>query len=238
MGCCRSETVIQINHQNSLSTYNSTLLTQNNFKPDYGDSKFNDFPEWEGERYSGIGIKRMKGYICNLPIDELINLRNEFWKYHKAYEGGDFIWQNIRFACIMDEVRCLHALEKAELTPVFGRLNILVDKKNKLYFIPNFCINEPFFEKSFNKDKINKENEKIIKLILYETSLCVCDEFEVSNMISGKELKEIFAKKEGIDLVKRKLRMFFGGSEILDEHILVQHNLNDGYKIQFMIINL
>ena len=45
----------------------------------------------EGERYSGIGLKRMKGYICNLPIDELINLRNEFWKYHKAYEGVDFI---------------------------------------------------------------------------------------------------------------------------------------------------
>ncbi len=138
----------------------------------------------------------------------------------------------------MDEVRCLHALEKAELTPVFGCLNILVDKKDKLYFIPNFCINEPFFEKNFNKEKITKENEKIIKLILYETSLCVSDEFEVSNMISGKELKEIFAKKEGIDLKKRKLRMFFGGSEILDEHFLVQHNLNDGYKIQFMIINL
>ena len=125
----------------------------------------------------------------------------------------------------MDEVRCLHALEKAELTTVFGCLNILEK-------------NEPFFEKNFNKEKITKENEKIIKLILYETSLCVSDEFEVSNMISGKELKEIFAKKEGIDLKKRKLRMFFGGSEILDEHILVQHNLNDGYKIQFMIINL
>ena len=238
MGCCRSETVIQIYKRNSESTFNSTLLTHHNLKPNYGDSKFNDFPEWEGERYSGIGIKRMKGYICNLPIDELIKLREEFWKSHNAYHGGDFVWQNIRYACIMDEVRCLHALEKAELTPVFGCLNILVDKKEKLYFIPNFCINEPFFEKNFNKEKITKENEKIIKLILYETSLCVSDEFEVSNMISGKELKEIFAKKEGIDLKKRKLRMFFGGSEILDEHFLVQHNLNDGYKIQFMIINL
>ena len=138
----------------------------------------------------------------------------------------------------MDEVRCLHALERAELTPVFWYLNILVIKKNNLYFIPNICINEPFFEKSFKKDKINKENIKIIKLILYETSLRVCDKFEFCDMILGKELKEIFAKKEGIDLLKRKLRMFFGGSEILDEHILVQHNLNNGYKIQFMIINL
>ena len=99
----------------------------------------------------------------------------------------------------MDKVRCLHALEKVELTPVFGCLNILLDKKDKLYFIPNFCINELFFEKNFNKEKITKENEKIIKLILYETSLCLCDEFEVSNIISGKELKKT-AKKEGIDL--------------------------------------
>ncbi len=58
-----------------------------------------------------------------------------------------------------------------------------------------------------------------MKLVNY--SLYVSDEFEVNNMISGKELKEIFAKKEGIDLLKRKLRIFFGGSEILDEHILV-----------------
>ncbi len=40
----------------------------------------------------------------------------------------------------MDEVRCLHALEKAELTNVFGCLNILEE-------------NEPFFEKNFNKEK-------------------------------------------------------------------------------------
>ena len=56
MGCCRSETVIQIYKRNSESTFNSTLLTHHNLKPNYGDSKFNDFPEWEGERYSGIGI--------------------------------------------------------------------------------------------------------------------------------------------------------------------------------------
>jgi hypothetical protein len=138
----------------------------------------------------------------------------------------------------MDETRSINVLKKNELFPVNGCLNILIDKNKNFYFIPNFCINEPFFEKKFNTDKIKKENEKIIKLILYETSLSICDEFEVSNMISGKELKNIFAKKEGINLIKTKLRVFFGGSEILDEHILIQHNIDDGYKIQFMIINL
>ena len=57
-------------------------------------------------------------------------------------------------------------------------------------------------------------------------------------MSTGKELKEIFAKKANVDLKKRKLRMFFGGNEIKDEHLLAQHNLDDEFKIQVMIINI
>ena len=34
--------------------------------------------EWEGERYKGIGIKKMKGYKCILPIDKLNLKREEF----------------------------------------------------------------------------------------------------------------------------------------------------------------
>ena len=35
------------------------------------DSNFPDMEEWPGERYKGIGIKRMRGYKCSLPIDKL-----------------------------------------------------------------------------------------------------------------------------------------------------------------------
>ena len=27
----------------------------------------------------GVGIKRMKGYKCNLPLDLLNNLREDYW---------------------------------------------------------------------------------------------------------------------------------------------------------------
>jgi hypothetical protein len=47
---------------------------------------FPDMPEWEGkeyinigEKYRGVGIKRMKGYKCDIPINELNNLREAFW---------------------------------------------------------------------------------------------------------------------------------------------------------------
>ena len=66
----------------------------------YGDIKFDDMPEWDDERYSGIGIKRLKGYKCVLPIDSLNQLREEFWN-SKIKES--FIWRNIKQACIMDE---------------------------------------------------------------------------------------------------------------------------------------
>ena len=42
------------------------------------DPNFPDMEEWEGERYSGVGIRKMKGYKCNLPIDKLIEKKNYF----------------------------------------------------------------------------------------------------------------------------------------------------------------
>lgn len=39
-----------------------------------------DMEEIEGEKYSGFGIKRMKGYKCKLKSDQLEKLRKKFWK--------------------------------------------------------------------------------------------------------------------------------------------------------------
>lgn len=55
------------------------------------EDEFKDFEEWEGknllknftikkgEKFSGVGIKCIKGYKCDLPIDDLMNLRDKFW---------------------------------------------------------------------------------------------------------------------------------------------------------------
>ena len=40
---------------------------------------FKDMEEIEGDIFVGIGIKRMKGYKCNLKIDEL-NKKNKVMK--------------------------------------------------------------------------------------------------------------------------------------------------------------
>ena len=36
--------------------------------------------EWDGDKFSGVGIKRMKGYKCDLATDKLQLLRENFWK--------------------------------------------------------------------------------------------------------------------------------------------------------------
>ena len=64
------------------------------------DPKFKDMPEWEGERYKGEGIKKMKGYKCEMQIDKLSLLRDDFWN---SKTKDKLIWKHIRQACIMDD---------------------------------------------------------------------------------------------------------------------------------------
>jgi hypothetical protein len=41
--------------------------------------QFKDMDEWEGEKYKGEGIKKMRAYKCDLNINDLSKLREEFW---------------------------------------------------------------------------------------------------------------------------------------------------------------
>ena len=60
MGSCQSEDTIDVNLDNSIERKKSN-------KNDNGpDPNFPDMEEWEGDRYKGVGIKRMKGYKCDL----------------------------------------------------------------------------------------------------------------------------------------------------------------------------
>ena len=63
------------------------------------EDKFKNFPEWDGDKWSGEGIKRLKAYKSDLKIDELNKLRDEFWasRYKKS-----LIWKHIRHACLLD----------------------------------------------------------------------------------------------------------------------------------------
>ena len=113
-----------------------------------------------------------------------------------------------------------------------GCINHIIDKKGNHYIIPNYCINEPYFEKSYKIDKNVKE--EIIKVKMFEPSDNVNLELKVSNLLTGSDLKEKYKQKCKGDFSKFNIRLFLAGQEIKDDHFLYQHNIKSDYKIQVM----
>ena len=195
--------------------------------------EFPDLEEWKGERYKGIGIKKMKGYKCNLPIDKLNEKREEFWGTRNAHNNPNYkIWRIINQACIYDEARARMLLDDYELKTYNGCINHIIDKKGNHYIIPNYCINDPYFEREYKIDN-NIEN-KNLKIKLFEPLSNINTSLNISNSLSGKELKKIYCEKIGVSIDEYNLRCFFGGQEIKDNNFLYQYNLKKGFKIQVM----
>ena len=123
-------------------------------------------------------------------------------------------------------------MEENNLTTYDGCINHIVDKNGIHYIIPNYCINDPYFEKEFKENKNVQSIE--LKLNLYEVATNTNTPVNVNNLISGEELKKIFCEKNNISMDEYKIRMFFSGNEILNEHFIYQYNIKNDYKIQVM----
>ena len=241
MGSCQASNVIEMNSQEDAKIISNkkklALSTKMDVQSIINEQKieFPDMEEWEGERYKGIGIKRMKGYKCNLQIDKLNQKRDEFWSKRNEHGSPNYkIWRVINQACVYDEYRANVLLEEYNLTTYDGCINHIVDKKGQHYIVPNYCINDPYFEKEYKiKDNVVKKN---IKVNLYEVANNTNSILEVNNLITGEELKKLFCKKNNISYDDYRIRMFFAGSEITNEHFLYQYNIKDEFKIQVMRI--
>lgn len=123
-------------------------------------------------------------------------------------------------------------LEEYHLTTAEGCINHIIDTEGNHYFVPNYCINDPYFEKNLEaKDNVE---EKPLKLKLFEPSENINIEIETTNLITGEELKKKFRKKAKIPIKQFGFRLFFAGNEIKNEHFLYQHKLDNDYKIQVM----
>ena len=237
MGSCQTGSVIEINSQDDedCMNYKTPQLDEKDVQTLIKEQQkeFPDMEEWEGDRYKGIGIKKMKGYKCNLPIDKLTEKRDNFWKVKDNHDYPNYkTWRIINQACVFDEYRANILLEEYQLTTFNGCINHIVDKKNNHYIVPNYCINDPYFEKEYKVD--NDIEQKNIDIKIFEVSNNVDLAFEVLNTLTGLELKKIFCEKANIDMTKFNIRMFFAGMEIGDKNYLYQYDLHNGYKIQVM----
>lgn len=106
MGGCQGNKVVEVNQSYQKGNKHNYHRGSKSAGSDINQSReeFPDMKEWKGERYSGIGIKRMKGYKCSLPIDKLNEKRNEFWRKKNSHNNRNYrVWRIINQACVYDE---------------------------------------------------------------------------------------------------------------------------------------
>ena len=237
---CQISAVIEINKKEEENSITSNKLRSSSSNKldiqsmiETQKKEYPDMVEWKGDKYKGIGIKRMKGYKCDLQIDKLNKKREEFWNAKASHGNPNYkIWRIINQACVYDEYRANVLLEEYELSTYEGCINHIVDKNNFHYIIPNYCINDPYFEKEFQiKENVEK---KTLKINLYEVAINKNLEVEVNNLMSGEDLKKLYCEKNNISFDEYNIRMFFAGNEILNNHYLYQYKIHNGYKIQVM----
>ena len=221
---CSADNSIQIDLNNERERKNKIA------NPASPDPNFPDMEEWPGDRYKGIGIKRMKGYKCTLPINELNEMRENFWTT-KIEENSK--WRIIQQICVFDEERANLTLGHYNFQVAENCVNHIIDNHGKHYFVPNYCINDPYFEKELIQ---TNEPEKKIKIFLYDVSCDNTIEEEFSNHDTGETIKKKFFEKIKLDENKYNIRLFFSGTEIKNGDFLYQHGLDNDYKIQVMKI--
>ena len=120
-------------------------------------------------------------------------------------------------------------LEEYKIKTVNGCINHLIDENGNQYKIPNYCINEPYFEKVLENDNIKEE---MITIHIYGNQLNFM--LEVNNNLNGKELKNKIIKY--LNLNENKIvRLFVGGIEIKDSNFLYQYKINKERPVFLLI---
>ena len=196
------------------------------------DPNFPDMEEWDGDRYSGVGFKKMRGYKCNLPIDELNEKRRIFWDT-KINENKE--WELIAKICISDEERIKIALKENDFILKQNCINHIISSNGTHFHVPNYCINDPYFEKELIKSDVE---EKKINLNLIEKINNINLNEEFSNHDSGEKIKKVFIDKIKMDEKEYKLKLFFSGTEIKDNELIYQHKLKEKDNIIIFKIKL
>lgn len=226
MGACQSEDTIQVNQDDDLGR--NKIYNRDNGP----DPNFPDMEEWEGDRYKGVGIKRMKGYKCNLPINKLNEMREKFWNT-KITENEN--WRIIQQICVFDEERANMTLGRYNFEVAVDCINHIIGAEGEHYYVPNYCINDPYFEKTLS---LKDNGEKKLHLYLYDVSTDTTIKHDFSNHDKGSDIKKVFIDQTQMDQNKYKLRLFFSGMEIKDDEYIYQHNLDNNYKIQIMKLKI
>lgn len=199
------------------------------------DPNFN-YPELPNE-YMGHGLKRMKGYVSSITLEELNKVREDFWS--SRIEGDMEIWELMRAVCSdknLSDEDIEGMLMAGGVVPYRDCINVVYDSKGAIYEIPNYCINDP---SQYDIPEIQYNKEKPQTAIIKFKLRYFADDFqmEMNNSTSILQLKEKFAasqeNKKKYD--PKQIRIFFGGKELKDDKELWFYDIGEGSIAQMLI---
>ena len=219
---------LHINNNHNLNNFNISSKSLND-KP---EKEFPDFEELNNGKFLGYGIKQIPSYKCLIPYDKLYELREEFWKEKISKNKR---WKAIREICESDPDSAVQLMEIAGFYCIDNIRTIYeIENPKNSYKIPNFCINEPVFERNYDIYEEKKNTIENIPIIIFcfITNDIKEIKLNVFNKSSGKEIKELLSKELNKPLENYKFRLFFSGQEIFDDHLLYYHNIENKNKIQ------
>ena len=235
------ENIIRDLSNNSNNNINNNMNIQQYFNPNFepylqskNDPSFN-YPEIENT-YIGIGLKRMKGYISPINLEELKKVRENFWS--SRIEGDEKIWDILKNICNDESLKendIQEILKVSGIIPYKNCINIVYDSKGALYEIPNYCINQPSQYKieEIEYDK-KKPKEEVINIVIryYNNQI----KFKISNWKNILQLKENIIKiKDYKNVSVENIRLFFGGKELHDNQELWFYNIINKSICQMLI---
>ena len=233
--------IFNLNNNNNTNNPVSIIPTSNpNFESyliSKNDPNFN-YPELPNE-YLGHGLKRMKGYISAITLEELQKVRDDFWT--SRVEGDSEIWELLHAICndqnLSDE-DIMGMLKAGGIIPYKDSINVVYDSKGALYEIPNYCINDPsqynIPEIEYTKEKPNEE-EIVFKIRFFNHQF----DIKLSNMKTIAEIKDLIIKEEKYkDMEISRVRLFFGGKELHDDKEIWFYDIQNDSIVQMLVRQL
>ena len=177
------------------------------------------------------GIKEMPAYKCNLKINQLEKKRDQFWKSHKTHIKQ---WNIIHQAVVYPHIKSEEFLASYGFKTLDGCINMCVDPEGNVFRVPNYCINDPYFELEL-LPKNGGNSSKMLNITLIDATRKNNLNLNVSENTTGKELIDLYAKKKNINLNNFVIRLLYGGGIIRNNETLYQHKVKSGQMIQVSI---
>lgn len=225
------------NNRNNFEEINDFIVhnRQPNYEPFLQSKLDPNFNMKETNTYIGTGIKKMKGYICEIDPQELEKKKQDFWS--SRFEGNKEAWELLKMLCSgeFSNEDLNGILESLELKTYAGCINIVYDPQGNLYEIPNYCIHEPL-EWNIEKLKKNKPIEKMVLICVRHVTTNL--NLKVSNHIQCVQLKMFVIEDPVFKDQKIKLpnlRLFYNGKELKDNDYLYMFGIEDNSIVMMNI---